>query len=98
MANVKVSKVVTKISSKTNQLYHLNILEEDPASRLVEVSYVSEWDEWREKDDIIDLMPISDNEGTRNNSSVMLLTLPRATIISGMWFVRRCMYGVTCFV
>ena len=68
MADVKVSKVVPKNSSKTDEtnLYHLNILE-DPASGLVEVSYIRlvwQWVGQTEGKDDNDLMPISDNEGT----------------------------------
>ena len=52
-------------SEPPNQLYRLNILEEDPSGEMVKVRYVgygSEFDEWRPMGDIVDLTEENDTD------------------------------------
>lgn len=68
----------TSLSQSNDQLYHLQVIEEDPINELVKVSYVgygSEFDEWRSVDDIVTLTEEDESSSEEEGSFDLIATL-----------------------
>lgn len=72
----RVSKQKIGVQRTDSKVYRLNVLEEDESSGLVKISYIgygSEWDEWRSREDIIEL---TDGDGDEVDNSGDCVTRP----------------------
>ena len=85
LADVKVprlSKVTRKTSRSTSEdkLFRLNVLEEDHATGRVKVSYVgygSECDEWKGRDEVVEIEPESENKCENSSDFEVVISQPQ---------------------